>query len=68
MPGTMVVGRALALRDGLRPPGLSNDHADFALLLLGFLKAGYNGCIKNEGRKLIGRDPIPFERYAEDHR
>jgi hypothetical protein len=67
MPRTMVVGRAGTARWSA-PPGLSNDYADFALLLLGFLNAGNNACIKNEGRKLIGRDLIPFERYAEDHR
>jgi uncharacterized protein YbjT (DUF2867 family) len=57
-----------AMRQGLLAAGLPTAYADFLILILGFLKAGYNARTTDEVRRLIGREPIPFERYAEDHR
>jgi len=56
------------LRKGLLEGGVPADYVEFLLVILGFLKQGYAERTTSTVRDLLGRDPIPFERYAQDHR
>lgn len=56
------------LRKGLLAGGVPADYTEFLLAILGFLKEGYAERTTTAVRELIGRDPLPFERYARDHR
>ncbi len=57
-----------AMRAALLGAGLPADYADFLVLILGFLAAGYNAAVTDGVRRVLGRDPIAFARYAQDHR
>lgn len=56
------------LKQGFLAAGLPADYADFLLLILGFFAQGYSAHVTNSVKDLLGRDPITFEQYAEDHR
>lgn len=56
-----------ALREGLLAAGVDADYAAFLVLILGFLAAGYNAGVTGEVQRLLGREPIDFERYAQEH-
>lgn len=56
------------LRQSLLSSGLDADYTHFLLLILGFLAAGYNERITRSVQILLGREPISFEQYAQDHR
>lgn len=56
------------LRKGLLAGGVLADYTEFLLAILGFLKQGYAERTTTAVRELIGRDPLPFESYARDHR
>jgi uncharacterized protein YbjT (DUF2867 family) len=56
------------LRQGLLTSGLPADYIEFLLVILGFLKQGYNERTTDGVQKLLGRDPIRFEQYARDYR
>lgn len=55
-------------RQGVLDAGARADYADFLLLILSFLAAGFNDRITNTVESLLGRAPISFARYALDHR
>ncbi|HEX6363082.1 MAG TPA: NAD(P)H-binding protein [Albitalea sp.] len=57
-----------ALRQALLGAGLNADYAEFLLVILGFLAAGYSERTTDSVQRLLGRAPIDFERYAQDHR
>ncbi len=57
-----------ATRVALLGAGLSAAYADFLVLIMGFLAAGYNAPVTDSVRRVLGRDPIGFARYAQDHR
>lgn len=57
-----------AMRAALLDAGLPATYADFLVLILGFLAAGYNAPVTDGVRRVLGRDPIDFARYAQDHR
>ncbi len=57
-----------AMRAALLGAGLPAPYADFLVLILGFLAAGYNAAVTDGVRRVLGRDPIAFARYAQDHR
>jgi len=56
------------MKDNLFAAGVGADYTDFLLLILGFLRAGYNARTTDHVHDLLGREPITFERYAQDHR
>ena len=56
------------LRKGLLAGGVPADYTEFLLVILGFLKQGHAERTTPAVRELIGRDPIPFERYAREQR
>ena len=55
-----------AFKAALLAAGLNSAYADFLVLILGFLEAGYNAPVTDGVRRLLDRDPISFERYAQD--
>jgi len=55
------------LRKGLLAGGVPADYTEFLLAILGFLKQGYAERTTTSVRELIGREPVPFERFARDH-
>ena len=57
-----------AMRAALLGAGLPAAYADFLVLIMGFLAAGYNAAVTDGVRRVLGRDPIAFARYAQDHR
>lgn len=57
-----------AMLEGLLGAGLPRPYAEFLILILGYFKAGYAERITDAVPRLIGRAPIAFERYAQDHR
>ncbi len=56
-----------AMRQGLLAAGVDADYAAFLVLILGFLAAGYNAGTTVGVQRLLGREPIDFERYAQEH-
>ncbi len=56
------------LRKGLLAGGVPADYTEFLLAILSFLKQGYAERTTNTVRELLGREPLPFERYARDQR
>lgn len=57
-----------AMHAALLGAGLPASYADFLVLILGFLAAGYNAAVTDGVHRVLGRDPIAFARYAQDHR
>ena len=56
------------LRQGLLAAKLPADYVEFLLVILGFLEQGYAERTTTAVRDLLGREPIAFERYADQHR
>ena len=56
-----------AMRQGLLDAGADAGYADFLVLILGFLAAGYNAGVTDDVQRLLGREPLAFERYAQEH-
>jgi len=56
------------LKAGLLAAGLREDYANFLILLFGFLAEGYNAGVTSDVKLVLGREPIPFSKYAEDYR
>jgi uncharacterized protein YbjT (DUF2867 family) len=71
-----VTGRAIryqdiepaAMREGLLGAGLPPAYAEFLLVILGYFKAGHAERVTDAVPTLLGRAPIGFDRYAQDHR
>ncbi|HET7403572.1 MAG TPA: SDR family oxidoreductase [Usitatibacter sp.] len=56
------------LRDGFVAAGVPADYADFLIAILGYVKQGYNAAVTPDVKRLLGREPIAFRRYARDER
>lgn len=56
------------LKKGLLGAGLNEPYSDFLLLILSFVKAGYNSSVNSEVKKILGREPYTFLKYAKDFR
>ena len=71
-----VIGRKISyqeippevLKQGLLAVGIPEEYADFLLLILSFFAQGYSAHTTNTVNKLLGREPITFERYLEDYK
>lgn len=57
-----------ALRKGFLASGVPADYTEFLLVILDYLKQGYNERSTGEVKRLLGREPIAFARYAKDQR
>ncbi len=55
-----------AFRSGLLGAGLPADYVDFMVLIIGFLREGYNSAVTQNVEAILGRSAIPFETYAKD--
>lgn len=56
------------LKKGLLSAGLPEDYSDFLLLILSYLKAGYNAATTSEVKKILGREPLSFLKYVQDYK
>lgn len=56
------------LRQGLLAGGVPADYAEFLLVILGFLKQGYNARTTDGVERLLGRTPGAFRDYANRNR
>lgn len=56
------------LKVGLLGAGLPADYTDFLLMILGFLKQGYNAGLTANVKMILGRDPIGLKKYAHDYK
>lgn len=54
--------------ENLISAGLSKDYANFMLVILNYFKLGYSSNITNSVKEITGKDPITFEKYAEEHK
>ncbi|MDR3607636.1 MAG: SDR family oxidoreductase [Oligoflexia bacterium] len=54
------------LQKGLIAAGLPEDYCNFLIMILGFLREGYNAKVTENVQLILGRPPIAFEQYAKD--
>lgn len=54
------------LKQGLLAAGLPKDYSEFLLVILGYLKAGYNAAVTSNVKAVLGREPRSFATYAKD--
>lgn len=54
------------LKEGLLSAGLPLDYTEFLLLILGFLKEGYNAGLTDNVQKILKRVPKSLPDYAQD--
>ena len=57
-----------SLKDELLQAGLPEDYVNFLLLILGFLKEGYNSAINDNVEKVLGRKPRSITDYVSDYK
>lgn len=53
------------LKRGLLGAGLPGDYVDFLLMILSFLKQGYNAGVTSTVKEILGRDPHSFTQVAK---
>lgn len=53
------------LKNGLLAAGLPEDYVNFLLLIMGFLKEGYNSGITNNVEKILGKKPRDITEYTK---
>ena len=56
------------LRTGLLAAGLPADYSDFLLMILSFLKEGYNASVNENVTFILGRDPKKLSQYTNDYK
>lgn len=56
------------LLKGLRGAGLPKDYSEFLVMIMGFLREGYNAAVTANVKTILGRDPTGLQQYAQDHR
>ncbi len=57
---------ATELKKGLLSAGLPEDYSDFLLMIMGFLKEGYNAAVTTAVKDILGRGPRTLHQYAQD--
>lgn len=55
-------------RQGLLGAGLPEAYSDFLVMIMGFLKEGYNSQVNQEVAKILGRSPLSLKEYAKDYK
>lgn len=53
-------------KSGLLSAGLPADYVDFMVLIIGFLREGYNAKITGNVKEILGREPRTLSQYALD--
>ncbi len=56
------------LQKSLLSGGFPQDYVEFMLVILGFLREGYNAATNDNVKTLLGRDPIGLQKYANDYK
>lgn len=56
------------LKSSLLNAGIPDDYADFLLLILDFLRKGYNAQITNDVNEILGRGPRTMKNYVHDYK
>jgi len=56
------------LRAGLLSAGVPVDYTDFLLVIMNYLKLGYNSAVLPTVKELLGREPISFKQYTQDYK
>ena len=56
------------LKKGLLTAGLPSDYVDFLLLILGFLREGYNATVNSNVRDILGRDAKTLAQYSQHYK
>lgn len=56
------------MREQLQVAGLPHEYSEYLLFILDTLKQGYADSVSPDVEKVLGRPPISFRQYAEDHR
>jgi uncharacterized protein YbjT (DUF2867 family) len=56
------------LKKELLGAGLPEDYIDFLLIIMGYLKQGYNQGITKNVRLILGREPRTIKQYAQENR
>jgi uncharacterized protein YbjT (DUF2867 family) len=59
---------APAMLEGLLGAGLNRAYSEFLITILDFFRQGYSARTTDSVRKILGRDPIRFEKYAQDYK
>lgn len=54
------------LKSGLLASGVPADYAEFLLMILGFLREGYNAGVTDGVKRVLSREPRRFAGYASD--
>ena len=55
-----------AFKAGLVGAGLPEDYANVMLMIISFLREGYAARVEPSVKEILGREPLKFERYAND--
>ncbi|WP_298625215.1 hypothetical protein [uncultured Legionella sp.] len=55
------------LKRDLLDKGIPEDYSDFMLLILSYLKAGYNSKVTHDVEHIIGRPPLSVSSYIQQH-
>lgn len=56
------------MKGNLLSAGLGEDYTNFLLMILEFFKLGYSERTTDSVKKITGKDPITFQKYAEDYK
>lgn len=56
------------LKRGLLTAGLSADYTEFLLMIMGFLREGYNAAITPNVKLILGKEARGLENYAKDYK
>jgi uncharacterized protein YbjT (DUF2867 family) len=54
------------LRQGLLGAGLPKDYTEFLIMIMGFLREGYNAGINKNVELITGKAPLSLKEYARD--
>lgn len=55
-------------KKSFRAAGLSEGYTEMMMMILNFLKLGYNADVTDDVQKILGRAPISFQKYLQDHK
>jgi len=56
------------LKSGLLSGGVPKDYAEFLILILGYLREGYNAAVNSNVKLILGREPRGLVQYANDYK
>jgi len=56
------------LRAGLLAGGVPQDYADFLLMILGYLREGYNAAVNSNVQIILGKDATELKKYVNDYK